>query len=130
MQSNRRTDTRLELTIRRALHRRGLRFRKDFPIRIAGVYARPDIVFTKARVAVMVDGCWWHGCSEHHKSPRRNAAFWRRKIEETIERDRRVTAALTNAGWTVIRVWEHEPINDAAQRVERAVRGANGLQFS
>jgi DNA mismatch endonuclease, patch repair protein len=127
MQSNRRTDTKPELVLRRALHCRGLRFRKDFPIRLDGLCARPDVVFTRAKVAVFQDGCWWHGCSEHGMRPKRNADFWSQKFDETIERDRRVTAALTNAGWTVIRVWEHEPIADATERIERAVRGTHRL---
>jgi DNA mismatch endonuclease, patch repair protein len=122
MQSNRRTDTKPELALRRELHRRGLRFRKDFLIRLDGTRARPDVVFTKARVAVFYDGCWWHGCDKHGVRPKRNAAFWNRKIDETIERDRRVSAALTDAGWTVIRVWEHEPIADAADRINGVVQ--------
>jgi DNA mismatch endonuclease, patch repair protein len=121
MQSNRRTDTQPELALRRELHRRGLRFRKDLSIRLDDIRARPDVVFTKAKVAVFYDGCWWHGCLEHGMRPKRNAAFWNQKIDETIKRDRRVTAALTDAGWTVIRVWEHEPIADATERIERVV---------
>jgi DNA mismatch endonuclease (patch repair protein) len=129
MQSNRRTDTKLELAVRRELHHRGLRFRKDLAIHLLGLRVRPDVVFTKARVAVMIDGCWWHGCSEHHTYPKRNAAFWRHKIETTIERDRRVTASLAEAGWTVIRVWEHEPVSEAAERIELAVRTAYGASL-
>jgi DNA mismatch endonuclease (patch repair protein) len=122
MRSNRRTDTKPELALRRELHRRGLRFRKDFPVRLDGLLARPDVVFTKPGVAVFLDGCWWHGCPEHGMRPKRNADFWNRKIDETIERDRRVTAALTDASWTVIRVWEHEPIVEAVERIERVIR--------
>jgi DNA mismatch endonuclease (patch repair protein) len=130
MRANRRTGTKPELALRKELHCRGLRFRKDFPIRLDGAWARPDIVFTRAKVAVFLDGCWWHGCSEHGMRPRRNAAFWNDKIDETIRRDHRVTAALTDAGWIVIRVWEHEPIADAAKRIERAVRRTHRLHLS
>lgn len=124
MQSNRRVDTRPELALRRALHQRGLRFRKDIPIRLDGVNARPDIVFTRVKVAIFHDGCWWHGCSEHGTRPKRNADFWNRKLDETVARDRRVSEALREAGWTVIRVWEHEAVADAAQRIERVIRAS------
>lgn len=130
MRANRRTDTKPELALRSKLHRRGLRFRKDLPIRLSDLSTRPDVVFTKARVAVFHDGCWWHGCSEHGMRTKQNAAFWNQKIDETIERDHRVTTSLTNAGWTVIRVWEHEPIADAAERIERAVRRSHRLRLS
>jgi DNA mismatch endonuclease (patch repair protein) len=126
MRANRRTGTKPELALRKELHCRGLRFRKDFLIRLDGARARPDIVFTRAKVAVLLDGCFWHGCIEHGMRPKQNAALWNRKIDETIERDRRVSAALTNAGWTVIHVWEHEPIADAAGRIESVVCAALG----
>jgi DNA mismatch endonuclease (patch repair protein) len=130
MQSNRRTDTKPEIALRSELHRRGLRFRKDMLIHFDSLSARPDVVFTKAKVAVFYDGCWWHGCSEHGMRPKRNAAFWNQKIDGTIERDRRITAALTDAGWTVIRAWEHEPITEAAERIERAIRRTHRLHLS
>lgn len=69
---------------------------------------RPDIVFTRARVAVFVDGCFWHRCPEHSTLPASNAAFWREKLERNVTRDWADARALTQAGWTVIRVWEHE----------------------
>jgi DNA mismatch endonuclease (patch repair protein) len=122
MRANRRTDTKPELALRSELHRRGLRFRKDMPIPLDGLRARPDVVFPRAKVAILLDGCWWHGCSEHGMRPKRNAKFWNHKLDETIERDRRVRAALADAGWTVIQVWEHEPIEDATERIECVVR--------
>lgn len=122
MRSNRRTDTKPELALRRELHRRGLRFRKDLQIRLDQVRARPDVAFTKAKVAVFLDGCWWHGCGEHGMRPKRNAEFWSRKFDETRERDRRVGSALQDAGWVVVRVWEHEPPADAATRIASLVR--------
>lgn len=127
MQSNRRTNTKPEIALRSMLHGRGLRFRKDMQIRCVDLSVRPDVVFTKAKVVVFQDGCWWHGCSEHGMRPKRNAAFWNQKIDETIKRDQRVTAALTDCGWIVIRVWEHEPIASAAERIEQAVRTAGRI---
>lgn len=124
MSSNHRTDTRFELAVRSELHRRGLRFRKDLPIHAGDVGTRPDIVFPRALVAVMLDGCFWHGCSEHRSLPKRNAVFWQEKIRHTIQRDQRVERALTDAGWRVLRIWEHESISDAADCIELAVRGA------
>ena|ERR1700677_203300 len=80
MQGNRRTDTKPEIGLRSELHRRGLRLRKDLQIRPDGLSARPDVVFTKAKIAVFFDGCWWHGCSEHGMRPKRNAAFWNQRL--------------------------------------------------
>jgi len=85
----------------------------------------PDIVFVRARVAVFVDGCFWHGCPEHCRRPSSNRAYWLRKIERNMERDKLVSAELTLAGWRVVRLWEHDvrtsPARSAA-RVERVVR--------
>jgi DNA mismatch endonuclease, patch repair protein len=108
--------------LRSALHRRGLRFRKNFLVRVDGYRAiRPDIVFTRARVAVFVDGCFWHACSEHGTWPRTNSEFWRLKLERNIERDCQVDQALTAGGWQVVRVWEHEDPNTAASRIKALV---------
>lgn len=108
MAAVRRTDTKPELALRSALHRDGLRFRKDFPIRLDGARARPDIVFTRARIAVFVDGCFWHSCPQHGTRPATNTDYWNPKLERNAARDRRNTEALTSAGWTVIRIWEHD----------------------
>src|SRR4051794_25177122 len=109
MQGNRRRDTSPELRLRSGLHRRGLRFRVDYAIRVDGaIIARPDVVFTRARVAVFVDGCYWHGCPEHFVEPRSNRDYWLPKIEGNRRRDHEATARLTEAGWVVIRLWEHE----------------------
>jgi DNA mismatch endonuclease (patch repair protein) len=78
------------------------------------IVVRPDIVFTRRRVAVFVDGCFWHGCPEHGELPVANRAFWRGKLERNALRDKRVDAALSAAGWRVVRVWEHERPADAA----------------
>jgi DNA mismatch endonuclease, patch repair protein len=119
MQANRRRDTAPELALRSVLHSRGHRFRVDLPIRVPGQRpVRPDIVFTKRRLAIFVDGCYWHGCPIHATWPKRNADFWRNKIETNCQRDLEQTARLTRAGWTVVRVWEHEEAIEAAARIE------------
>jgi DNA mismatch endonuclease (patch repair protein) len=114
MASMPRRSTGPELAIRRELHRRGLRFRVDHP----GLPGRPDIVFTRARVAVFVDGCFWHRCPEHGSLPRNNAQWWLAKLDRNVARDRAKDAALTELGWSVIHVWEHEPPTAVADRVE------------
>ncbi len=110
-----------EMTIRRELHRRGLRYRVNMPLPQLGG-TRPDIVFTRVRVAVFVDGCFWHRCPEHGSSPKTNAGWWRRKLDTNVERDRRTDIELAEAGWTVVRIWEHEDTSTAADRVEGTVR--------
>ncbi|MCY4622412.1 MAG: very short patch repair endonuclease [bacterium] len=110
-----------ELALRRELHRRGLRYRVDLPLPGIG-RTRPDIVFTRIRVAVFVDGCFWHCCPDHQSHPKTNAEWWREKLGTNVKRDRRIDEALTAAGWEVIRVWEHEDVTAAADHVETAVR--------
>src|SRR4051794_4976178 len=90
MARNRRRDTKPELRLRAALHARGLRFRVDYPVRTDALTVRPDVVFTRWRVAVFVDGCFWHGCPEHGTRPQRNAAYWGPKLQRNVARDRRV----------------------------------------
>lgn len=118
MRSNRRTGTRPEAALRSALHRAGLRFRKDIPVAVEGGRVRPDIVFTRARLAVFVDGCFWHSCPQHAARPRTNAAFWAAKLDRNMRRDERDTGRLEQAGWGVLRIWEHET-DDLAALVER-----------
>ena len=110
-----------EMAIRRELHRRGLRYRVNMPLPQIG-RTRPDIVFTRARVAVFIDGCFWHRCPEHGTAPKTNPGWWRQKLDTNVERDRRTDTALAEAGWTVIRIWEHEDAIPAADRVEATVR--------
>lgn len=116
-------DTAAELKVRSELHRRGFRFRVD-RAPIGGVRRRADIVFIRRRVAVFIDGCFWHGCPEHGTWPKHNADWWREKIETNIRRDRDTDSRLGHAGWTVVRIWEHEDPIDAANRVEVALRAA------
>lgn len=113
MRANRKRDTKPEVKLRSTLHQRGLRFRKNWPIRTANLAVRADIVFTAKRVAVFVDGCFWHCCPSHGTTPRTNADYWLPKLARNVERDREVTEALQDEGWLVIRVWEHEDPVDA-----------------
>lgn len=108
MAAIRRRDTKPEVELRSALHRRGYRFRKDYPIRVEGKLIRPDIAFTKQRVAVFIDGCFWHSCPDHGRQPSVNGGYWSPKLEGNAIRDREQAAALRAAGWTVVRFWEHE----------------------
>jgi DNA mismatch endonuclease (patch repair protein) len=125
MKGNRRADTKPERALRAALHARGLRFRKDLLVRTAGgTRAKVDVVFTRARVAVFIDGCFWHGCPEHGSAPKGNSTYWAAKISGNRERDQRVTAALEAEGWTVVRLWEHEALDLATERVVEAVARA------
>jgi DNA mismatch endonuclease (patch repair protein) len=117
MQGNRSSETRPEIALRSELHRRGRRFRKHHQV-MPGLRCRADIVFSKARVVVFVDGCFWHRCPEHLTDPRTNSAYWAAKLDRNIARDRRNDAALEACGWRVVRVWEHELPADAADRVE------------
>lgn len=116
-----RRDTKPELALRRLLHARGLRFRVDRPV-LPDRRRRPDIVFGPTKVAVFVDGCFWHGCPDHATWPTSNAGFWRDKIETNRSRDRDSDARLVAAGWLPVRVWEHEDMELAADRIERLVR--------
>ncbi|NHA00602.1 very short patch repair endonuclease [Nocardioides sp. W3-2-3] len=107
MEGNRGRDTTAELAVRRLVHARGLRYRINYrpepTLRRTG-----DLVFTKARVVVFIDGCYWHGCPEHFVMPVRNREFWESKIRRNQERDAETTSALRQCGWTVLRFWEHE----------------------
>jgi DNA mismatch endonuclease (patch repair protein) len=108
--------TRPEARLRSVLHRAGLRFRKNVRP-IASIRCRPDVVFPRDRVAVFVDGCFWHGCPQHFRPPQSNAAYWDAKIARNMQRDKRNDEELSRAGWRVIRVWEHEDIDGAAHLV-------------
>jgi DNA mismatch endonuclease, patch repair protein len=117
MRSTKRTDTSPELALRSVLHRAGARFRKDYPVKTEHRSVRPDIVFPARRLAVFVDGCFWHRCPEHGTQPRAHGDFWRAKLDRNVERDRETDAALEAAGWRVFRCWEHEPPEEAAVRI-------------
>jgi DNA mismatch endonuclease (patch repair protein) len=117
MRAIKRSGTAPEIRLRSALHRLGYRFRKDFRLDLEGVRVRPDIVFTGRRVAVFVDGCFWHACPEHGRRPTRNEWYWTPKLEANAARDRRADRALESQGWICVRVWEHEPVESAVKKV-------------
>ncbi|MGP9695023.1 very short patch repair endonuclease [Brachybacterium sp. AOP25-B2-12] len=117
MRANRRRDTSIELAVRRRIHAAGLRYRVDFPADDSDRRRRADIVFTRARLAVFIDGCFWHGCPLHYVEPRRNAGYWRPKIARNMERDLDSTRRLVAAGWTVQRYWEHQDPGDIASSI-------------
>src|SRR3954447_12167894 len=107
MRSNRGRDTSLELEVRRALHAQGLRYRVQ--LKVPGSNRRTiDVAFTRARVAVFVDGCFWHGCPVHHTVAKTNGDFWAEKVRRNRERDAETDGLLRAAGWRVLRFWEHE----------------------
>lgn len=116
-----RRDTAPELAIRSELHRRGFRFRVD-RAPLWGLRSRADIVFGPARVAVYVDGCFWHACPEHGTRPKANAEWWARKLKRNQERDAETNRILHEHGWQVVRAWEHEDPVVVADRVEEALR--------
>lgn len=120
-----RRDTQPELALRSELHRRGFRFRVD-RAPVQGLRSRADVVFGPARVAVYVDGCFWHSCPEHGTRPKANAEWWERKLARNRERDRETDRVLREHGWEVVRIWEHENPSKAADQVEAAIRGATG----
>jgi DNA mismatch endonuclease, patch repair protein len=121
MKGNKRTNTKPELALRSALHALGYRYRKDFRIDLPLRRVRPDIAFTRRKIAVFVDGCFWHACPEHGSQPKNNEWYWSPKLAKNVERDRAADAALTQAGWTVIRLWEHVPVPDAVAAVVAAL---------
>ena len=121
MQSNKSRDTKPELALRSAVHALGLRYRVGTKP-LAGVRRTADLVFPTVRVAVFLDGCFWHGCPQHHTVATANAKFWADKVSGNRTRDRDTDARLEAAGWVSVRVWEHEDPADAALRVESVVR--------
>lgn len=129
MQSNRRRDTLPEIAVRKILHRAGLRYRVDYAA--LGGRRRADIVFTRQRIAIFIDGCFWHGCPEHATLPKTNTGYWLPKLQRNIERDRETDEMLTEAGWTALRFWEHEAAEAVAlgisDAVEQSMRGKLGV---
>ena len=122
MRAIRRTDTKPELALRQALHRMGYRFRKDYRLDLdGGARVRPDIAFTARKVAIFVDGCFWHACPDHGSKPSVNQGYWTPKLARNVARDRAADAALELAGWQVIRLWEHVPLGDAVAAVVTAL---------
>ncbi|MFB4300408.1 very short patch repair endonuclease [Actinomadura sp. NTSP31] len=123
MQSNKSRDTKPELALRRAVHALGLRYRVSIRP-LPSVRRTADLVFTRARVAVFMDGCFWHGCPVHHTKSATNAEYWAEKVRRNRERDQQTDRLLHEAGWRTIRVWEHEDPREAAERVAEEVRAS------
>lgn len=120
---NRRRDTKPELAVRSLIHRAGLRYRVDFaPL---GGRRRADIVFSRLRIAVFIDGCFWHSCPTHGTVPASNSDYWIPKLARNMARDRETDALLATAGWTVLRIWEHIAPVDAAATIVQTVRAAS-----
>lgn len=120
MRANRGRDTRPELALRSAAHALGLRYRVNFRP-LAGLRRTADLVFTRAKVAVFLDGCFWHGCPEHLRPAKINESFWSTKIAGNRQRDEDTDRQLAEAGWSVVRVWEHEDSQTAARRIAKVV---------
>lgn len=118
MKAQRRRDTAVELGVRRRLHALGYRYRVDFRPE-PSLRVRGDIVFTRRKVVVFIDGCFWHGCPEHATAPKNNAEWWRAKLMANQQRDAKNSEALERLGWRVVRVWEHNHPGD----IVRAIRG-------
>lgn len=117
-----RRDTGAEVALRRELHRRGLRFR----VNLRGLPGTPDIALTKARIAVFVDGCFWHRCPTHGTSPKHNSEWWANKLEQNVDRDRRKDRQLEELGWRPLHVWEHEDPRLAAAKIHEIWEARTG----
>jgi DNA mismatch endonuclease (patch repair protein) len=126
MRATRQRDTDCELAVRAAVRALGLRYRIDWPL--PGTRRRADLAFPGRRVAVLVDGCFWHVCPEHSSWPKANRAWWRAKLLANVARDRDTDARLRASGWIVVRVWEHEDPSDAAGRIARVVTSPERLR--
>ena len=121
MSRQRTRDTGPELAVRQRLHALGYRYRVDHRPQ-PDLRARGDLVFTRARVVVFVDGCFWHRCPRHATSPRHNGAWWRAKLDANVARDRATDRRLADADWRVVRIWEHEDPVIVADLIEREWR--------
>lgn len=116
-----RAESATERALRSALHAHGERFRKAYPP-VPGLRCRADVAFTRERLAIFVDGCFWHRCPEHGSDPEGNSHYWRAKLDANVVRDRRNDLALREAGWTVLRLWEHHCTSDMAAMALGALR--------
>lgn len=122
MQANKSRDTQPEMAVRRLVHAAGLRYRVGAQP-VPGLRRRADLVFTKQSIAVFIDGCFWHGCPNHGtRSFKTNTEYWSGKIARNRSRDAATTATLTEAGWCVLRFWEHESPVEVAAQIVAAVR--------
>ena len=115
-------DTTPELAVRRLLHARGWRYRVNHRV-MPGLRRTVDIAFTRERVVVLIDGCFWHRCPIHYVEPKTRAEFWRAKIDGNVTRDADTDRLLIEEGWTVLRFWEHEEPDNVAKRIEAVLLG-------
>lgn len=121
MQSNRSRDTAPELAVRKLLHASGLRYRvASRPV--PSMRRTADILFTRAKLAVFIDGCFWHGCPAHYVEPKSHVEYWRPKIAGNIARDLDTTRQLVDEGWIVVRFWAHESPNEVANSITRTLQ--------
>ncbi|MBM9459920.1 very short patch repair endonuclease [Nocardioides sp. zg-536] len=120
MQGNRSRDTSPELAVRRHLHAAGLRYRVDYRPE-PSLRRTADIVFPKRRIAIFIDDCYWHSCPQHATSAKSNAAYWSKKLAENVARDTETTERLRDAGWLVLRFWEHQDPREVTAAVVAAV---------
>ena len=125
--ANRKTGSMPELRLRSELHRRGYRFRKNLLIREPGLCVRPDVVFPRLRLAIFVDGCFWHSCPNHGRAPSSNPTYWPAKLAGNVSRDSRVDRLLRDAGWQVVRLWEHISPAEGADEVATAIEAARSF---
>lgn len=120
MLGNKSRDTKVELAVRQRLHARGLRYRVDYAP-LPGLRRRADVVFTRQRLAVFIDGCFWHRCPTHGTRPKANSDYWQPKLDTNVARDADTNARLRAAGWTVLRFWEHEDPDDVVEQIIAAL---------
>jgi len=129
MQGNRGRDTKPELAVRKLVHAAGLRYRVDARPE-ARLPRKADLVFRRSRIAVFVDGCFWHACPEHYVASKTRLSYWEAKIAGNRQRDAETTALLRERGWQVLRFWAHEDPEQVAQQIEAAVRSGQSLRTS
>jgi DNA mismatch endonuclease, patch repair protein len=124
MQGNRSQDTSAELAVRRLLHAAGLRYRVNTRP-VPAIRRRADVVFPRRKIAVFIDGCFWHACPDHFVPPKSNVDYWKPKIDRNQARDRDTNAQLLEAGWSVLRYWSHEEPATVARAIVQEVRGVD-----
>jgi DNA mismatch endonuclease (patch repair protein) len=129
MLANRSKDTGPEIAVRRLLHRLGLRYRVHYRP-IPSLRRTADVVFTRKKVALFIDGCFWHGCPEHYRRPSSNTEYWDAKLERNVARDREVDQKLVALGWLVVRVWEHEDPRTVVRRILQTLSSRDGERSS
>lgn len=127
MSAQRRQDTAVELRFRRELYRAGVRYRVAYPV--PGLPRRSiDVALPGRKVAIFIDGCYWHRCPRHHVPAKHNAAWWSQKLEANVRRDEETTRHLTDAGWHVVRFWEHDDVPFMVEHVQALVTSIDGVE--